>query len=55
MLGEIIFVGALGVLLAGAAAKAAESKKVRVRAEANKKKRLAQLSRKNRGKQLGMF
>ncbi|WP_263618976.1 hypothetical protein [Ruegeria profundi] len=39
MIGELIALGALGVLLAGAAVKAAEAEKVRVRAEAKKKKR----------------
>ncbi|MGI9367510.1 MAG: hypothetical protein ACR2O2_01615 [Ruegeria sp.] len=39
MLGELIALGALGILLAGAAAKAASGKKVRVRAEAKKNKR----------------
>jgi len=39
LLGELIALGALGVLLAGAAAKAAESEKVRVRAEARKNRR----------------
>ncbi len=39
MMGELIVLGALGVLLAGTAAKAAEAEKVRVRAEAKKKKR----------------
>ncbi|WP_302476981.1 hypothetical protein [Ruegeria atlantica] len=39
MMGELIVLGALGVLLAGAAVKAAEAEKVRVRAEAKKKKR----------------
>ncbi len=38
MLGELITLGALGVLLAGAAAKAVEAKKVRVRAEAKKRR-----------------
>ncbi len=38
MIGELIFLGALGVLLTGAAAKAAEAEKVRVRAEAKKKR-----------------
>ncbi len=38
MLGELIVMGALGVLLAGAAAKAAEAQKVRVRADAKKKR-----------------
>ena len=38
MLGELIILGALGVLLAGAAAKAAEAGKVRVRADAKKKR-----------------
>ncbi|WP_302477071.1 hypothetical protein [Ruegeria arenilitoris] len=38
LLGELIALGALGVLLAGAAAKALEAEKVRVRAEANKKR-----------------
>ncbi|WP_302478278.1 hypothetical protein [Ruegeria arenilitoris] len=38
MLGELIVIGALGVLLAGAAAKVAEAEKVRVRAEAKKKR-----------------
>ncbi|WP_298846654.1 hypothetical protein [uncultured Ruegeria sp.] len=38
MMGELIILGALGVLLAGAAAKTAEAKKVRVRAEAKKKR-----------------
>ncbi len=39
MLGELIALGALGILLAGATAKAANGKKVRVRAEAKKNKR----------------
>lgn len=39
LLGELIALGVLGVLLAGAAAKAAEAKKVRVRAGAKKNKR----------------
>ncbi|WP_272871487.1 hypothetical protein [Ruegeria lacuscaerulensis] len=39
MLGELVALGALGVLLAGAAAKAVEAEKVRVRAEAKKNKR----------------
>ncbi|WP_298932984.1 hypothetical protein [uncultured Ruegeria sp.] len=39
LLGELIALGALGVLLAGAAAKAAEAEKVRVRAAAKKNKR----------------
>ncbi len=39
LLGELFALGALGVLLAGAAAKAAEAEKVRVRAEAKKNKR----------------
>lgn len=39
MLGELIVLGALGVLLAGVAAKAAEAEKVRVRAEAKKNRR----------------
>ena len=39
MIGELIALGALGVLLAGAAAKADEVEKVRVRAEAKKNKR----------------
>ncbi|WP_282119179.1 hypothetical protein [Ruegeria atlantica] len=38
LLGELIALGALGVLLAGAAAKAAEAEKVRVRADAKKKR-----------------
>lgn len=38
LLGELIAWGALGVLLAGAAAKALEAEKVRVRAEAKKKR-----------------
>ena len=38
LLGELIALGALGVLLAGAAAKAAEAEKVRVRVEAKKKR-----------------
>ena len=39
LLGELIALGALGVLLAGAAAKALEAEKVRVRADAKKNKR----------------
>ncbi|NVO54654.1 hypothetical protein HW561_02475 [Rhodobacteraceae bacterium B1Z28] len=39
MLGELIALGALGALLAGAAAKALEAEKVRVRADAKKNKR----------------
>ncbi|WP_256367826.1 MULTISPECIES: hypothetical protein [unclassified Ruegeria] len=39
MLGELIILGALGVLLAGAAAKAQDAEKVQVRTEAKKKKR----------------
>ncbi len=39
MLGELIALGALGALLAGAAIKAAEAKKIRVQAEARKHKR----------------
>ncbi|SLN18237.1 hypothetical protein [Ruegeria meonggei] len=39
LLGELITLGALGVLLAGAAAKALEAEKVRVRADAKKNKR----------------
>ncbi|WP_275041366.1 hypothetical protein [Ruegeria sp. ANG-S4] len=38
MLGELIALGALGVLLAGAAAKAADARKIRVRTEAKKKR-----------------
>ncbi|WP_256369214.1 hypothetical protein [Ruegeria sp. HKCCD6428] len=38
MMGELIILGALGVLLAGAAVKAAEAEKVRVRADAKKKR-----------------
>ncbi len=38
MLGELIILGALGVLLAGAAAKAAGAEKIRVRADAKKKR-----------------
>jgi len=38
MLGELIALGALGVLLAGAAVKAAEAEKIRARAEAKKKR-----------------
>jgi len=38
MLAELIVIGALGVLLAGAAAKAAEAEKVRVRADAKKRR-----------------
>ncbi|WP_301282520.1 hypothetical protein [Ruegeria atlantica] len=38
MMGELIILGALGVLLAGVAAKAAEAEKVRVRADAKKKR-----------------
>ncbi len=39
MLGELIALGALGALLAGAAVKAAEAEKVRVWAEAKRKNR----------------
>ena len=39
MVGELIVIGALGVLLAAAAAKTAEVEKVRIRAEAKKNKR----------------
>ncbi|WP_268745978.1 hypothetical protein [Ruegeria halocynthiae] len=39
MMGELIILGALGVLLAGAAAKALEAEKVRVRAEKKKNER----------------
>ncbi|MEM1006119.1 MAG: hypothetical protein AAGK26_12075 [Pseudomonadota bacterium] len=38
-LGELIVLGALGVLLAGAAAKAATAEKASVRAQAKKKRR----------------
>lgn len=38
MMGKLIALGVLGVLLAGTAAKAAEANKVRVRAEAKKKR-----------------
>ncbi len=38
MMGELIILGALGVLLAGAAVKVTEAEKVRVRAEAKKKR-----------------
>lgn len=38
MMGELIILGALGVLLAGTAVKAAEAEKVRVRAKAKKKR-----------------
>jgi len=38
MLGEWIVIGTMGALLAGLAAKAAEARKVRVRAGGNKKR-----------------
>ncbi|MCX8951840.1 hypothetical protein OU790_00205 [Ruegeria sp. NA] len=38
MIGELIILGAFGVLLAGSAVKAVEAEKVRVRAEAKKKR-----------------